>query len=95
MQSVMLFSAAADLSHGSSQAAKLREKAVMTINGNRQETKHPACTHRSKPLRLLGLNTKKILICILKTYLKGTVARDFLPLIFFINQPHLGLWFIP
>jgi hypothetical protein len=27
-----------------------------------------------------------------KTVLKGTVARDFWPLVFFTNKSHLGLW---
>jgi hypothetical protein len=26
---------------------------------------------------------------------KGTVAQDFWPLVFFMNRPHMGLWFIP
>ncbi len=28
-------------------------------------------------------------------YFKGTVARDYRPLVFFNNRPHMGLWFTP
>jgi hypothetical protein len=42
----------------------------------------------------LQFNVGKIQVRIFLKF-KGTVARAFQPQIFFINQPHLGLWFIP
>ncbi len=36
-----------------------------------------------------------MLFAIMPTGLKGTVARDFWPPFFFVNQPHMGRWFMP
>ncbi len=32
---------------------------------------------------------------LVSTYIKGTVARDCRPLVFFNNRPHMGPWFTP
>ncbi len=33
----------------------------------------------------------KLKFCNLRKYVKGTVARDFWPLVFFMNQSHIDL----
>ncbi len=54
--------------------------------------------------RIFSCNTKLQRICssftknraaITKYWLKGTVAWDFRPMVFFMNRPHMGPWFIP